>query len=130
MQYKGFFALDRRSSIAPKSFSQQQAIALEKVHIVISQAGGNALDGLIAVEYAAANSSITLLTTSRTAFMKQRSVTQIHQSGTFITGGINNCFRELFQIEIIVLGDGNANIGSHPGNEQSYSSPQGDRYSL
>lgn len=111
------FALDGSSSITPRSYEQQRSTAIRAARNIFDRSGARAL-GLAAVQYGAAIRPISPFTTDRRAFLSAlRSSVQSRGNGTFLTGGVNYCFSELFEKNnnrntIVVLGDGQANIGS------------------
>lgn len=115
------FAIDGSTSISSREFNRQLFLATEITRNVPSSLN----PGFAAVQYGIINSPISPFSTSRFSVIRAiRGTAQQQSRGTFITGAINYCFSELFDIEserpicprsaIVVMGDGNENIGSDP----------------
>ena len=107
------FAIDGSSSIDAHAFTNMKNFVLDATSIM----GVDNVVEFSAVQYSTITSRISPLTVDRTTFVKR--VKRVTQRGghTFLTGGLNYCFRELFKRpfdanKIVILGDGNNNIGS------------------
>lgn len=107
------FAIDGSSSIPAKGFLNEKNFVLDAASII----GVDEAAEMAAVQYATSTSKITPLTDDSDRFVLK--VTHAKQKGgkTFLTGGINYCFSQLWRRRseantIVILGDGINNIGS------------------
>lgn len=111
------FALDGSSTIERKMYSNQKTVVQTVVQKTSTGFNSKGM-GLAAVQYATSNQAISPLTTNRQAFLSAvSSSTQSMGRGSFITGGLNYCFAQLFQEKgrtnkIVLFTDGRADIGS------------------
>lgn len=112
------FAIDGSGSISREEFDNQRNFVLDIVSVIADdQVTGDRATEVAAVQYATSNNPITPLTTDIASFnLRVNSVQQVG-GASFVVGGINYCFSQLFRRsgeanKIVLLGDGRSNIGS------------------
>lgn len=109
------FAIDGSGSISSSEFTAQKQFVLDVVSVI---AVDNPVE-LAAVQYGTANSAISPLTVDAEQFILDvDSEQQLRSSRTFVAGGINYCFSQLFRRrgeanKIVLLGDGRSSIGAN-----------------
>lgn len=107
------FAIDGSGSISREAFINQTQFVQDIVSVI-------AVDQPVevaAVQYATANSPITPLTVNIGNFNVLLENLAQTKGASFVVGGINYCFSQLFRRrgeanKIVLLGDGRSNIGS------------------
>ena len=106
------FAIDGSGSMPPAEFQAEKNFVLDLISII-------AVDKPVevsAVQYATANTAISPLTVDIEGFNLNVQKTKQMKGKSFLVGGVNYCFAQLFRrrseaIKIIMLGDGESNIG-------------------
>ena len=107
------FAIDGSGSMSKKEFSNQKNFVLDVASIV----GVDEVAEFAAVQYSTANTAITPLTVDSAHFIEKVLHSNQKKGKSFVTGGINYCFSQLWRRpfdanKIVLLGDGKANVGS------------------
>lgn len=109
------FAIDGSGSINETEYNAQLIFVLDVVSVI---AVDNPVE-LAAVQYGTANSAISPLTVDAAEFIiKVNEEGQLRSGATFVAGGINYCFSQLFRRrgeanKIVLLGDGRSSIGAN-----------------
>lgn len=106
------FAIDGSGSIAAGEFTNEKNFVLDVVSVLTD----NPVE-FAATQYATSTNPIQALTADDETFISKVSRTRQVKGASFIAGGINYCFSQLFQRQgevnqIVLLGDGRSNIGA------------------
>ncbi|KAI0561856.1 von Willebrand factor A-like protein [Gracilaria domingensis] len=117
------FALDGSSSICPSAFSTQISVVLQTIEAIPPRVRNVRL---AANQYGSSVTSISPFTSDRNAFRSAVRLTeQLQLDGTFVAAGLNYCISEFSERcgrenNIVLLGDGNNNIGTDPGERAEF----------
>eukprot|EP00178_Gracilaria_changii_P000089 TRINITY_DN1007_c0_g1_i1.p1 TRINITY_DN1007_c0_g1~~TRINITY_DN1007_c0_g1_i1.p1 ORF type:complete len:265 (+),score=40.73 TRINITY_DN1007_c0_g1_i1:302-1096(+) len=106
------FAIDGSGSISSDAFTNERNFVLDVVSVIVD----NPVE-LGAVQYATSVSTITDLTPDDSTFNVLIENEQQLRGQSFVVGGLNACFSQLARRpgeaqKIVLLGDGESNIGS------------------
>lgn len=106
------FAIDGSGSISLKEFRNEVNFVLDTVSVLVD----NAIE-FAATQYATSNYEIFPLTVDDESFILAINNTQHVGGFSFVAGGVNYCFSQLWRRRgeanhIVLLGDGRSNIGA------------------
>ena len=107
------FAIDGSGSMSDEEFTNQKNFVLDVASII----GVDEVAEFAAVQYSTSTSKITPLTVDNAEFIEKVLHAKQRKGKSFVTGGINYCFSQLWRRpfdanKIVLLGDGKANVGS------------------
>lgn len=108
------FAIDGSGNIPAEAFVNEKNFVLD----IASLIGVDEVAELSAVQYATGLTAISPLTVDSAAFITSVDGTEQMEGESFMVGGMNYCFSQLYKLsgealKIVILGDGKSTIGSN-----------------